>query len=139
MKLLGMVDSEEVGAMIDSGASHNFVSRRVVGKQGLRVDESVTLRVSQDEGCCVQCQGVCPNLRVDLGVRKLDIVGYLFELGGVDVILRVDWLRTLDEVNVDWRKMRMKFMKNGQEVYYKVTQQCKDLWYHFVQLLIQLS
>lgn len=60
--------------------------------------------------------GGLPEFASGLGTCELDIVGYLFELGGVDVILGVDWLRTLGEVRVDWGRMRMVFLKEGHEI-----------------------
>lgn len=38
-----------------------------------------------DDGCLVPCQGVCRDLRVDLGACQLTIDGYFLELGGVDL------------------------------------------------------
>lgn len=95
MKLRGKVAHKEVVVMIDSGPSHNFVSRVLAETMQMRIDETVKFGVFLGDGCRVTCQGVCPNLRVDFGTCELNIVGYLFELGGVDVILGVDWLRTL--------------------------------------------
>lgn len=41
------------------------------------------------------------SVHVDLGVYQVTINGCLFELGGVDLILRVEWLSSLGEVLVD--------------------------------------
>lgn len=57
------------------------------------------------DGCRVPCQGVCRELRVELGVElrvelgvcQLTIDGYLFELGRVDLILGIEWLSSLGE------------------------------------------
>ncbi|KZV50196.1 hypothetical protein F511_26056 [Dorcoceras hygrometricum] len=106
---------QEVVIMVDSGASHNFVSRPLVEKLGLMIDETVRFGVCLGDGGKVRCQGVCRNLNVELGMYTVAITGHLFELGGVDVILGVDWLRTLGEVMLDWNKMRMRF-KEGERV-----------------------
>lgn len=42
----------------------------------------------------ISCQGVCKNLEVDLGQSQIQIEGYLFELGGINLILGVNWLLT---------------------------------------------
>lgn len=39
---------------------------------------------------------------------------YLFDLGGVDFILGVQWLRTLGDVKVNWDKMQMSFVQNSE-------------------------
>lgn len=102
--------------MVDSGASNNFISRKLVADLGLEVDERVKFGVLLGDGCRLASQGGCRSLQIDIGSCKLQIVGYLFDLGGVDLILVIDWLRTLDEVTVDWGKMHMRFTQNDREV-----------------------
>ncbi|XP_073121107.1 uncharacterized protein [Henckelia pumila] len=115
MKFMATIGGTEVVTMVDNGASHNFVSRKLITDKGLPFDASVKFGVYLGDGCRVDCQGVCKNLLVDIGVCQATIQGYLFDLGGVDLILGVDWLRTLGEVRVDWSKMIMKFVQAGQE------------------------
>lgn len=71
MKLKGKIGGASVVAMIDSGASHNFVSKKLIEELGLDVDESVRFGVYLGDGCRVPCQGVCRELRVDFGVCQL--------------------------------------------------------------------
>ncbi|KZV42476.1 hypothetical protein F511_38731 [Dorcoceras hygrometricum] len=106
LKLKGKIEGTNVVIMIDSRASHNFISRPLVEKLGLDVDESMHFGICLGDGGNVRGKGLCRNLQVDLGACQLRITGHLFELGGVDVILGVDWLRTLGEVMLDWGKMR---------------------------------
>ncbi|KZV40028.1 hypothetical protein F511_12423 [Dorcoceras hygrometricum] len=113
LKLRGRIQNEEVVVMMDSGASHNFISRKLVEKLGMEIDEGVRFGVCLGDGTKVRCQGLCHGLVVQLGTYTVAITGHLFELGGVDVILGVDWLRTLGEVLLDWNKMRMRF-KEGE-------------------------
>jgi len=42
---------------------------------------------------------------------------FLFELGGVDVILGVEWLASLREVKVNWNKLTMSFNVVGKVVH----------------------
>ncbi|KZV27244.1 hypothetical protein F511_04697 [Dorcoceras hygrometricum] len=116
LKLRGRIKNEEVVVMVDSGASHNFVSRVLMEKLGLGIDETVRFGVCLGNGGRIQCQGLCRNLRVELGAYTAIITGHLFELGGVDVILGVDWLRTLGEVLLDWNRLRMRFSGGDQMV-----------------------
>ncbi|KZV25380.1 hypothetical protein F511_07264 [Dorcoceras hygrometricum] len=109
LKLRGRIKDEEIVVMVDSGASHNFVSRALMEKLGLGIDETVRFGVCLGNGGRIQCQGLCRNLQVELGAYTATITGHLFELGSVDVILGVDWLRTLGEVLLDWNKLRMCF------------------------------
>lgn len=59
---------------------------------------------------------LCRGLQVELGICQLTIDGYLFELGGVHLILGVEWLSSLGEVRVDWGMMVMRFLHGSKEV-----------------------
>ncbi|KZV19421.1 hypothetical protein F511_08762 [Dorcoceras hygrometricum] len=114
MKLRGRLRGKDIVVMMDSGASHNFVSRKLVEKLELEVDETVKFGVFLGDGARVTCQGICRQLIVDLSQCEIQIDSYVFELGGVDLILGIDWLRTLGEVVVNWEDMRMSFdLGNG--------------------------
>ncbi|KZV22958.1 hypothetical protein F511_37884, partial [Dorcoceras hygrometricum] len=82
LKLKGKIGGEEVVIMVDSGASHNFVSRTLMERLGYEIDEAVRFGVCLGDGGKVQCQGVCRNLLVELRTYTLTITGHLFELGG---------------------------------------------------------
>ncbi|KZV44867.1 peroxidase 64 [Dorcoceras hygrometricum] len=116
MKMRGMLNNREVIVMVDSGASHNFVSRTLIHQMGLVIDETIRFGVCLGDGTRVKCQGICHGLIVQLGSYTVSIVGHLFELGGVEVILGIEWLRTLGEVVVDWEKMDMRFQSEGNTV-----------------------
>ncbi|XP_073057376.1 uncharacterized protein [Primulina eburnea] len=119
LKMRAKVAGKEVVAMVDSGASHNFVSKEVITELGLEVDSSVFFGVCLGDGCRVSSQGVCRRLKVDLGQCQIQIEGYLFELGGIDLILGVDWLRTLGDVLLNWNRMEMRFSWCEQTVILK--------------------
>lgn len=116
MKLQGMVKGESVLVLIDSGASHNFISTKLVQKLGLAVDPTNSFQVRLGDGHRKQTQGCCKDL--DVQSRNYAFSGefFLFELGGVDVILGVAWLATLGEVKVNWRTLTMTFLNRGQTV-----------------------
>ncbi|KZV42052.1 hypothetical protein F511_18398 [Dorcoceras hygrometricum] len=61
MKLRGKVQNAVAIIMIDSGASHNFVSRKLIEKLGVRVEEEAQFGVCLGDGTKVQCQGICKN------------------------------------------------------------------------------
>lgn len=90
--------------------------KKLIEELGLQVDESVRFGVYLGDGCRVSCQRVCRGLRVDVGACQWSIDGYLFELGGVDLILGVEWLGSLGEVQIDWNKMIMKFIHGTKEL-----------------------
>ena len=51
----------------------------------------------------------CERLVVTLGRNSLQLDAYILELGGMDMILGMEWLESLGEVKVDWKKKTMSF------------------------------
>ncbi|WVZ00664.1 hypothetical protein V8G54_026733 [Vigna mungo] len=56
------------------------------------------------------------QVTLELGDAKLVERFYLFELGGVEVILGVEWLEKMGEVMVDWAKLTMVYRQEGEEM-----------------------
>ncbi|XP_010555029.1 PREDICTED: uncharacterized protein LOC104824625 [Tarenaya hassleriana] len=86
-KMKGCIGDQEVVVMINSGATHNFLSVEVI------------------------CRAVV------LKLQNLEIVADFLplELGNADVILGVQWLRTLREIQMDFECLEMKFgIGNGE-------------------------
>jgi len=61
-------------------------------------------------------RGHCKELKVQIGDCVLSTEFFLFDLGGVDVILGIAWLATLGEVKINWRSLSMAFMHQGQNI-----------------------
>jgi hypothetical protein len=55
---------------------------------------------------------VCSNLSIDIEGGQVDIEAQLFDLGGMDLILGVDWLRTLGDIIMNWNNQSMSFWYN---------------------------
>ncbi|GJS11152.1 putative mitochondrial protein [Tanacetum coccineum] len=132
MKLQGKLGKREVVVLIDSGATHNFLSVELVSILGLRVDGKNETRVRLGNGKFDKSSGLCRSLVlhllglrvvedfyplelgstiVILGVKWLWVVEdfYPLELGSTDVILGVKWLRNLGDVRVNWKTLTMSF------------------------------
>lgn len=109
MKLRGRMGHREVLVLIDSGASHNFVSRRLMM-------ETQPYLVSLGDGQRKRISGCCEQVALEMGEAKVVERFYLFELGGVEVILGVEWLEKLGEVTVDWRELTMKYRQGDKRI-----------------------
>ena len=62
-------------------------------------------------------KGICSQVEIALGDWKLVDNFLPLELGGVDVILGMQWLHTLGVVTeVDWRKLTSTFIQNEKKI-----------------------
>ncbi|KAH6766901.1 hypothetical protein C2S52_017884, partial [Perilla frutescens var. hirtella] len=116
MKLRGKINETTVVVMVDSGASHCFISARLAQQLGLPIDTSAQSEVRLGDGRRLPVAGVSRNLTIQLNSVAFSVTCYVFPLGSVDVILGVSWLSTLGEVQANWGTMSMKFMLEGQVV-----------------------
>ncbi|KAF7826330.1 Retrotransposable element Tf2 [Senna tora] len=108
MKLMGKIRGKEVVIMIDSGATHNFISEELVKRMGLEIEKTKSYRVTLGDGYTVQQQGCCKGLEIEMQGLRVCENFYLFNLGDVDMILGVEWLESLGEVRVNWKQLTMK-------------------------------
>ncbi|WVZ14824.1 hypothetical protein V8G54_012390 [Vigna mungo] len=116
MKLRGHIGQREVLVLIDSGASHNFINRRVVEELRMTVTKTQPYLVSLGDGQRRRIDGCCEKVALEIGETQVVERFYIFELGGVEVILGVEWLAKLGEVTVDWRLLTMKYRQGDRRV-----------------------
>ena len=55
-------------------------------------------------------------MRIKVGQHVLHLNAYVLELGGIDMILGMEWLETLGEVKTDWRKQIMSYERGGKVI-----------------------
>lgn len=116
MKVKGRIAQREVVVLIDSGASHNFISTDVVMDLGLPRVGTTGYGVLMGTGLTVKGEGMCKG--VVLTLQNIEIVEDFLplELGSADVILGMQWLETLGGMQVNWRTLTMKFRIRGTAV-----------------------
>ncbi|GKC40958.1 ankyrin repeat-containing protein [Tanacetum coccineum] len=64
MKLRGEIGDREVAVLIDCGATHNFISSKIVEELGLAVSDSGTFNVTLGNGETTRSKGICKGLVV---------------------------------------------------------------------------
>lgn len=112
----GLLEGYPILLLVDSGASHNFIAKELVASLGLGVTDTKPYGVSLGNGSRCESRGVCPAIEVKIGKRDAVVDAYVLDLGGVDIILGVEWLETLGKTTTDWRKKTMSFESNGRMV-----------------------
>ncbi|KAL4035943.1 hypothetical protein IC575_004655 [Cucumis melo] len=116
MKVRGKLLGEDVIILIDCGATHNFVSEKLVKKLILPIKETSHYGVILGSGAAIQGKGICEKLEVQLNNWKI-IEDFLpLDLGGVDVILGMQWLFSLGVTTVDWKNLSLTFSVDGKSV-----------------------
>ncbi|XP_051128354.1 uncharacterized protein LOC127249542 isoform X1 [Andrographis paniculata] len=116
MRLRGNLLGFRVTVLIDSGASHNFISQKLVLHAKLNVDTTQEFNVVLGDGRKVASTGVCSKLSIQIDGAEVQADCHVFSLCGVDIIFGVVWLRTLGKIQMDWEALEMQYYSAGQQV-----------------------
>ncbi|CAJ2678799.1 unnamed protein product [Trifolium pratense] len=79
-------------------------------------ESSSSMNIKLGDGSISKTQGTCKGLGIDMEGLKVVVDVQLFELGCVDVVLGMEWLRTLGDMIVNWKKHTMSFWFNKEWV-----------------------
>ncbi|KFK40184.1 hypothetical protein AALP_AA3G341400 [Arabis alpina] len=116
MKMRGQIANTEVTVMIDSGASHNFVSLGLVQQLCLAVDNTGGYGVVTGTSFTVPGNGICRTVTLSIQGYSVKTSFLPLELGSAEVILGMQWLETIDEMHVNWKLQRIRFHNEDREV-----------------------
>jgi hypothetical protein len=113
MRLVGVLHSQRVSILIDSGSTHNFLDPSLLSKVHLSVAAIPCLTVKIANGDSIQSFGKIDALTIRAQGHTITTTFYLIPLGGCDLVLGVEWLRTLGPVLWDFSLMTMQFSSHG--------------------------
>ncbi|KAD2804662.1 hypothetical protein E3N88_38039 [Mikania micrantha] len=105
-----------INILVDSGATHNFISRGLVLALGLPISSFSGISIKLGDGHSVVVTERCLKLPIQVGSAIFFIDALVFETATLDVILGMAWLHSLGEVIHDWQHSWMKFLHKGKSV-----------------------
>jgi hypothetical protein len=65
-------------------------------------------------GGSMKCGGSCENVHLQIGHYHLKSHMFSIEMGGCDIVLGDEWLRTLGPILMDFKELTMKFQHEGK-------------------------
>jgi hypothetical protein len=102
----GLLDGRRTTLLVDSGATHCFVSTKCASKLGLKVDRTQTCSITFADSSSKPCQGSSEVLVSVAGVGCK--VKFLVADIGFDAVLGLSWLRETRPV-IDWQNNKLGF------------------------------
>ncbi|KAD6119553.1 hypothetical protein E3N88_10824 [Mikania micrantha] len=114
-KLEGAIQGIPICLLVDSGATHNFISTQLVSALDIPSETFAGIHIRLGDGHVVFIQKQCVNLQVQIGSCTYSINTLVFETGDLDLILGMDWLQSLGSFNgvpseerLHWRSFLVK-------------------------------
>ncbi|MCH90126.1 hypothetical protein A2U01_0011034, partial [Trifolium medium] len=116
LRVLGRIHQNPVGILIDSGSTHNFLQDRVVKQLGLPTQPAHSFTVLVGNGEQLSCTTMCSQVSLMLGSHEFIVDLFVLPLSGAELVLGVQWLKTLGPILTDYEKLTMSFYKDGEQV-----------------------
>lgn len=109
MRVESWIKGKRVMVLIDNGSSHNFLNQEVAKKLNLKAERVQPFYVKVANGEKLGCTTIYNQ--VSIRMQGVTIITDLFALplGGLDVVLGIQWLEELGEVTTDYKTGTMRF------------------------------
>jgi hypothetical protein len=115
LKLIGYIKHQKVIILVDSGITHNFIHRRIAQETHCYIHAVNNFQIMIANGGSMKCGGRCENVCLQIGDYHLKSHMFIIDMGGCDIVLGADWLRTLDPILVDFKDLTMQFNQEGHQ------------------------
>ncbi|CAO2822505.1 unnamed protein product [Amaranthus hypochondriacus] len=113
MRVIGMAGDTKIHILIDSGSTHNFLDIAIAKKVRCTSQEIEPQVITVADGNHITCQHKCTRFQWSMNKQNFEGEVLLIPLGGCDMVLGIQWLRTLGQIQWDFDKLLMQFYVNG--------------------------
>jgi hypothetical protein len=115
LKLIGYIKHQKVIILVDSGSTHNFIHRRIAQETHFYIHAVNNFQIMIANGGSMKCGGRCENVCLQIGDYHLKSHMFSIDMGGCDIVLGADWLRTLGPILMDFKDLTMQFDQEGHQ------------------------
>ncbi|OMO52671.1 Retrotransposon gag protein [Corchorus olitorius] len=113
MRIAGKIKNLVVMMLVDSGSTHNFLDTTLAKRLGCTIQTIKGLDVQVANGKTLRCQEVCSQLHWEVQGLSQQSDVFLVSLLGCDMVLGIEWLKTLGPIWWDFSLLVMKFVFKG--------------------------
>jgi hypothetical protein len=121
MQLAVCIDNYTLGALIDSGSTHSFISASATSLLHMEPEERLGLRVTVANGDRVASAGICRVVHIFIDSEEFIIDLFVILLEGYDMVLDMQWLHTLGPILWDFERARMSCWRDDHRVIWQGT------------------
>ena len=115
LKIEGYIKKKKVIVLIDSGSTHNFIHRKLAKDLNCFVYPAPEFQVMIAYGA-INCSGKCNKINLTMGEYVMNSPMISIPMGGVDVVLGIQWLQSLGTMAFNFQEIFMKFSLGGKEI-----------------------
>jgi hypothetical protein len=115
LKLIGYIKHQKVIILVDSGSTHNFIHHHISQETHCYIHAVNNFQIMIANGGSMKCGGHCENVHLQIGDYHLKSHMFSINMGGCDIVLGADWLRTLGPILMHFKELTMQFDQEGHQ------------------------
>jgi hypothetical protein len=115
LKIIGYIKHRKVIILVASGSTHYFIHHRIAQKTNCYIRAVNNFQIMIANGGSMKCGGHCENVCLQIGDYHMKSHMFSIDMGGSNIVLGVDWLRTLGPILMDFKELTMQFDQEGQQ------------------------
>jgi hypothetical protein len=121
MQLTVRIGDQTLGALVDSGSTHSFISAAATCRLHLEPLLYPGLRVTVANGDRVASTGICRDVHIFIDDEEFVTDLFVILLGSYDMVLGAKWLRTLGPILWDFEQCHMSCWRDDHLVRWQGT------------------
>lgn len=102
--------------LIDIGSTHSFLDPEAAKLTGLLIEPAKAILVSVADGNKLVSTAICNKFVWSMQGHQFQTNMRLLTLGGFDMVLGVDWMKTYSPLLFYFDKLQLTFKKDGKEI-----------------------
>jgi hypothetical protein len=115
LKVISYIKHQKVIILVDSGSTHNFIHRCIAQETHCYIHVVNNFQIMIANGGSMKCGGHYENVHLQIGDYHLKAHMFSIDMGGCDIVLGAEWLRTLGPILMDFQKLTMQFDQGGHK------------------------
>jgi hypothetical protein len=108
-KLIGYIKHRKVIILVDSGSTHNFIHCHIAQETHCYIHAVNNFQILIANGGSMKCGGRYENVCLQIDDYHLKSHMFSINMGGCDIVLGANWLRTLGPILMDFKALTMQF------------------------------
>ena len=114
LKIKEHIKNNNSTVLIDSGSTHNFVNTSLAKIFNLFVCPVPNMKLMVEDGNKIDNVGKCHKVKLQMHEYNLESDFFAVPLGGVDVLLGIQWLQTLGTYSTNHQENFIEFQSFGK-------------------------
>ncbi|XP_057444361.1 uncharacterized protein LOC130736560 [Lotus japonicus] len=113
LKFNGTVLGHNVRVLVDTGSTHNVIPPRIAAFLRLPVQPIPSFSIMVGNGAYLTCSGLVSDIPLMIKGHIFRVPFHIMEIQGADLVLGLEWLRTLGPTTSDYAVPYMTFQVDG--------------------------